>query len=90
MYRYNWDFVLPGARLFGETLEKGNYSWNFEHVVPGNWPESVEGLPDTHIIYRLKATIDRGLLQPKASIRKHLRIIRTLEPSSLELCQPVV
>ena len=89
-YRHSWDFFIPNARILGETVEKGNYSWNFELEVPGNWSESVEGSSDTYIVYRLKATIDRGLLLPKIVIRKHLRIIRTLDPSSLELCQPAV
>lgn len=89
-FRQSWDFLIPRGRIFGETVEKGNYAWNFEQEVPGNWSESVEGLPDTYIIYRLKATVDRGMLQPKMVIRKPLRIIRTLDPSSIELCQPAV
>ena len=75
-------------RILGQTVEKGNYTWDFELEVPGNWPESVEGLLETYIIYRLKATIERIL--PNIVIRRPLRVIRTLDPSSLDLCQPAV
>lgn len=87
-HQHTWEFRLPERS--GEPLEKGNYTWNFEHVVPGNWSESIEGLPHTHIVYRLKAKIERGLILPNTAVRKHVRIIRVLDPNSLDLGQPVV
>lgn len=87
-FRRRWNFL--SAPLWGETVGKGTYEWSFELEVPGDWPESVEGSTRTYISYRLKATIDRGIFNPKRVQRKPLRIIRTPNPSSLECCQSAV
>lgn len=88
-FRHTWDFVIPSKRT-GETLQKGNYEWPFEYVVPGNFSESVEGLTDSWVIYRMKATLERGILQQNSIARKHVRLIRTLNPSALELSHAMV
>lgn len=88
-FRHTWDFVIPGKRS-GETLPKGNYEWPFEHIMPGNSPESVEGLEDSCVIYRMKAKIERGILQQNPVARKHIRLIRTLDLSAPELAQCMV
>lgn len=88
-FRHTWDFVIPSKRT-GETLQKGNYEWPFEYVVPGNFSESVEGLTDSWVIYRMKATLERGILQQNSVARKHVRLIRTLHPSALELSHAMV
>ncbi|KAL8947436.1 MAG: hypothetical protein Q9222_006282 [Ikaeria aurantiellina] len=74
----------------GETLAVGNYEWPFDYVLPGDTPESVEGLDDSWIIYRMKATIDRGFLAQNVLARKHVRIIRTLDTAALELSHEMV
>ncbi|KYK54904.1 hypothetical protein DCS_06865 [Drechmeria coniospora] len=66
------------------TLPSGNYEYPFEHLLPGDTPESVEGMPEASITYRLKATVGRGKLAYDLHAYKHLRIIRTLEPGALE------
>jgi hypothetical protein len=87
--RHNWEFMNPGKRI-GETVPAGNYEWPFELILPGNTPESIEGLPESWVIYRMKAKIERGLLQHNAAARRHVRLIRTLDPSSLELAHEMV
>jgi hypothetical protein len=67
------------------TLPAGNYEWPFELVIPGSFAESVEGLPDSHIVYKLKATVARGKLAYDLHAWKPVRIVRTLDPSALEL-----
>lgn len=47
--------------------------------------ESVEGLADSHIVYKLKATVARGKLAYDLHAWKPVRIVRTLDPSALEL-----
>lgn len=47
--------------------------------------ESIEGMSDSHIIYRLKATVARGKLAYDLHAYKQVRIVRTLDPSALEL-----
>ena len=44
----------------GYVLVQGNYEIPFSSILPGNLPESIEGLPGCSNIYRLEATIDRG------------------------------
>ncbi|KAH0545202.1 hypothetical protein FGG08_000656 [Glutinoglossum americanum] len=80
------EFVFKEAlRGKTETLEIGNYEFPFEVLLPGDAPESVEGLYDCWVLYRMKATIARGRLAHKLHAQKKLRVIRTLNPSSLEL-----
>lgn len=67
-----------------ETLKADNYEYPFNIVLEGSLPESVEGLPDSFVIYRFKAEIGRKYAKDIV-IRKPLRIIRTLNPSALEL-----
>jgi hypothetical protein len=68
----------------GVTLPAGNYEWPFEYMLPGDTCESVEGLPEASVIYKLKATVTRGKLSYDLHAYKRLRIIRTLEASALE------
>lgn len=75
----------PGSSSRGLTLPAGNYDWPFELVIPGTMAESVEGLHDTHIVYKLKATVARGKLAYDLHAWKPVRIVRTLDPSALEL-----
>lgn len=66
------------------TLPAGNYEYPFDFTLPGDTPESVEGIPEASITYRLKATVGRGKLAYDLHAYKHLRIIRTLDTSALE------
>lgn len=45
-------------------------------------PESIEGLRDSWIIYRMKARIERGFMVKDEIIRKNVRIVNTLDPSN--------
>ncbi|KAL8908560.1 MAG: hypothetical protein Q9171_005395 [Xanthocarpia ochracea] len=83
-FRHTWEFVIPGPRR-GETLAADNYEWPFDYALPGNMSESVEGLDDSWIVYRLKATIERGILAQNIVTRKHVRVVRTLDTDALEL-----
>ena len=83
--RSTWNF-----KKNADTLPAGNYEWPFDMVLPGSTPESLEGLYDTWIIYRMKATIERGMLQQNFAARKQVRIIRSLDPTALELAHSMV
>ena len=74
----------PGTATKGVTLAAGNYEWPFELLLPGETCESVEGLPEANITYKLKATVTRGKLAYDLHAYKRLRIIRSLESSALE------
>ena len=83
--RRTWDFQKST-----ETLRPGNYEWPFDMIIPGDTTESLEGLLETWVIYRMKATIERGMLQQNSIARKQVRVIRTLDPAALELAHAMV
>ena len=82
-----WNFIPLGEST---VLPKGNYTYDFEQEVGGEWYESFEGLHDTWVVYRLRARLERALLLPSSTIRKRVRIIRTLDSIAVELLQPSV
>lgn len=65
-------------------LAAGNYEWPFEITLPGDTIESVEGMREANITWRLKATVARGKLAYDLHAYKRLRVIRTLEQTALE------
>lgn len=93
IFSHRWaPFVGPpnsGTRSASKTpattLQAGNHEWPFELVIPGSMAESVEGLRDSFISYRLKATVARGMLAHDLHAYKPVRIVRTLDPAALEL-----
>lgn len=76
-----------GAR--NHVLSEGNYEVPFSAVLPGNMPESVEGLPGGSIIYKIEATIDRGKFHQPLVTKKHIRVVRTLTTDAVELSETV-
>ncbi|QSS57934.1 carbon catabolite repression protein CreD [Histoplasma capsulatum var. duboisii H88] len=82
-FEKTWSFKDAGKNKL-ETLPAGNYDFPFDIILPGSLPESIEGLRDTFITYRFKAEIGRKYAK-SIVVRKPLRIIRTLDPSALEL-----
>ncbi|KAJ6127150.1 HECT-type ubiquitin ligase-interacting protein creD [Penicillium sp. IBT 18751x] len=82
-YDKTWRFRDPGKGKT-EVLAAGNYEYPFDVVLEGSMPESVEGLSETWVMYRFKAEIGRKYAKDIVA-RKPLRIIRTLDPSALEL-----
>ena len=83
-----WTFRDAGKNK-SETLKADNYEYPFEIVLEGSLPESVEGLPDSFVVYRLKAEIARKYAKDIV-VRKPLRIVRTLSSNALELAHAMV
>ncbi|KAF6843059.1 arrestin [Colletotrichum musicola] len=84
LLNHRWAPFVGAAGGKNTVLQAGNYEWPFEYTLPGNTPESVEGIPEASIVYKLKATVARGKLAYDLHATKPLRIIRTLEPAALE------
>ncbi|ROT36277.1 hypothetical protein SODALDRAFT_335353 [Sodiomyces alkalinus F11] len=84
LLKHRWQPFVKGHSGEKVVLEPGNYEWPFKLDLPGDMPESVEGIPEASIMYRLKATIVRGKLSHDMHAYKPLRIIRTPEPGALE------
>lgn len=72
-----------------EMLKPDNYEFPFDIVLDGSLAESIEGLYDTWVTYRFKAEVGRKYSKDLVA-RKPLRIIRTLDPSALELSHAMV
>ena len=83
-----WSFRDPGKGRT-ETLMPDNYEYPFDIVLDGGLPESIEGLPESWIVYRFKADIGRKYAKD-VQTRKPLRIVRTLGPSALETAHEMV
>ncbi|KAH3687048.1 hypothetical protein WICPIJ_001961 [Wickerhamomyces pijperi] len=76
-----------GGGNSGRTLPQGNYEFPFSTILPGSSMESVEGLPGSSLVYKLQAHIERGRFSNDITTRKHIRIVRTFTPDSLELSE---
>lgn len=77
------------AAKSNHVLVQGNYEIPFSAILPGNIPESVEGLPGGSVVYKLEASIDRGKFQKHMITKKHVRVIRTLTTDAVELSETV-
>lgn len=82
-FEKEWKFRDAGKGKT-EILPADNYEFPFDVILEGSLPESVEGLHDTWVTYRFKAEIGRKYARD-IIIRKPVRIVRTLDPSALEL-----
>jgi arrestin-related trafficking adapter 4/5/7 len=87
-FEKSWPFKVSGKEKT-QVLQPDNYEWPFDCILEGSLPESVEGLKDAWIIYRLKAEIGRRRAKDIV-VRKPLRLVRTLDPSALELAHAMV
>lgn len=71
------------------VLVQGNYEFPFSAILPGDMPESIEGLPGASLVYKLESTIDRGKFHHPMVAKKHVRVVRTLTTDSVELSETV-
>lgn len=86
VYEKKWQF-LEFDHKHAVTLRPDNYEYEFDVALPGDLPESIEGLENAHIFYRLKAVIDRPRFSQNIVAKKHVRVVRTLNAGALELSQ---
>ena len=83
-----WTFKDAGKGKT-ETLPADNYEFPFDVVLQGSLPESLEGLSESWITYRFKAVMGRKYAKDIV-VRKPFRVIRTLDPTDLELSHMMV
>ncbi|CAR29114.1 ZYRO0G00924p [Zygosaccharomyces rouxii] len=69
------------------TLLQGNYEFPFSAILPGSLVESVEGLPNASITYKLEANIERNKFYSDLICKKHIRVVRTLSTDAVELSE---
>lgn len=73
----------------GHVLVLGNYEFPFSAILPGDMPESVEGLPGASVVYKIEATIDRGKFHNSMVAKRHVRVVRTMTTDAVELSETV-
>ncbi|KAK6458095.1 O-dinitrobenzene, calcium and zinc resistance protein [Scheffersomyces xylosifermentans] len=83
------NLASSSGKTSNHTLVSGNYEFPFSAVLPGDMPESIEGLPGASLVYRLEATIDRGKFHTSLLTKKHIRVIRTMTTDAVELSETV-
>lgn len=71
------------------VLVQGNYEFPFSAILPGDMPESIEGLPGASLVYKLESTIDRSKFHHPMVAKKHVRVVRTMTTDSVELSETV-
>lgn len=81
--QHRWKPFIGGEGK-SVTLQAGNYEFPFDYTLPGDTAETLEGIPEASISYRLKARLVRRRFASNIHTYKHIRVIRTLEPAALE------
>lgn len=85
LYEKTWDDIWAASQT--NTLRQGNHEVPFECILPGEIPESIEGLEGGMVVWKLAATIERGRFSNNISKKQHLRVVRTLGHDNVELTQ---
>ncbi|CAK9438637.1 uncharacterized protein LODBEIA_P28610 [Lodderomyces beijingensis] len=80
---------LKDSHSHSFLLPKGNYSLPFKILLPANISETIEGLPIGTLLYKLQCSIERGRFERTHSVSKHIRIVRTLHPQNINLCDSI-
>lgn len=75
----NNDYLLP----------QGNYRLPFKCYLPANTPETIEGLKCCSLLYKLECVIERGRFEKSIHTAKHVRVLRTLHPDSMNLTDTI-
>ncbi|CAG8520281.1 4077_t:CDS:2 [Diversispora eburnea] len=76
LFQHDWIF-LPAKKNY-HILQPNNYHWNFELVIPGALPETIEGCEFGNVNYRLKAVAERSKLSINLNTQRKINIQRCL------------
>lgn len=87
LYEKTWDDIWAPFQASSNTLRQGNHEVPFDCILPGEVPESIEGLEGGMVVWKLSATIERGRFSNNISKKQHLRVVRTLGHDNVELTQ---
>jgi hypothetical protein len=68
------------------TLGAGEHKWNFELLLPGDLPQSLEA-EGGQVVYRLKAMVERTAFLQNLVKKQVVQIVRCMLPSEFELVQ---
>jgi hypothetical protein len=80
-------FVVPNGTSF--VLPEGNYEFPFKCILPGDIPETVEGLMAGSILYKFEAVVDRRGFKSPLMRYKYFRILRTLSSDNFSISETI-
>ncbi|KAI8875375.1 hypothetical protein K501DRAFT_280434 [Backusella circina FSU 941] len=87
---HKWQFLpmaaVDHAHKKAFTMAPGEHKWEFELLLPGDLPQSLEA-EGGQVVYRLKATVERSAFLQNMVKKSVVRIIRCMLPSEFELIQ---
>ncbi|CDR41272.1 CYFA0S07e00122g1_1 [Cyberlindnera fabianii] len=81
------NLSTPNGTSF--NLPGGNYELPFRCILPGDVPETVEGLLAGSILYKFEALIDRGSFKTPWTKYRYFRILRTLSSDNFSLSETI-
>jgi hypothetical protein len=82
--------TVCGDALDRRDLLACRHEWPFEVEIKGSIAESIEGLTNSHISYKLKATITRGRLGSALHAYKPVRVVRAWNLAALDRAGPTI
>jgi hypothetical protein len=71
-------------------LKPDNYHWEFELILPGILPETIEGCQHGSVKYTLKAVAERHTFALNLHTQRKVTLVRNLLSDSLEYCQGAI
>ncbi|KAK4511617.1 uncharacterized protein ATC70_012833 [Mucor velutinosus] len=85
---HRWQFVpiMDQAHKKAYTLGAGQHKWDFELLLPGDLPQSLQA-EGGQVIYRLKAVVERTAFLQNIVKKQTVQIVRCMLPSEFELIQ---
>jgi len=88
IFQHDWTFLPAGKQC--HVLNPDNYHWDFELILPGTLPETIEGCPHGNLRYSLKAIAERNTFALNLRTKRDITIMRSILPSSMEFLQSVI
>lgn len=88
LIEHKWQFIpiIDQAHKKAFTLGAGEHKWDFELLLPGDLPQSLEA-EGGQVVYRLKAVVERTAFLQNIVKKKELQIIRCMLPTEFDLIQ---
>ncbi|CAG8722363.1 hypothetical protein RhiirA5_465573 [Rhizophagus irregularis] len=88
LYQQDWKF-LPASKQY-HLLKPDNYHWEFELILPGTLPETIEGCQHGSVKYTLKAVAERHTFALNLHTHRKVTLVRSLLSGSLEYSQGAI
>src|SRR3954452_6112360 len=88
LHHHDWTFLQAKNKY--HVLKPDNYHWDFELILPGTLPETIEGCQHGSVKYTLKAVAKRHAVAVNLYTQREVTLLRGLLPSSLEYLQSAV